>query len=122
MIYQGSYQDIYCTVFCGRFAFLCDWSPKPEKTHSDASTFGHDLDLAIPHNSPTTRSFPPNRTLAHPICSWKYSKTAEKDYKTNGRGDHADCKKALQQYLGDTLALNFGHVYKATTWPKNSTS
>ncbi|EFP06537.1 hypothetical protein CRE_08376 [Caenorhabditis remanei] len=102
MIYQDSYQDIYCTVFCVPLRLV---------SRTRENTFGR-LDLL---------DFAIRPQLAHltQIGHWPFLfahgntvRLLKRSIQQVEEATNADCKKAIQQYRENTLARKFSHTYK----------
>ncbi|KAF1750556.1 hypothetical protein GCK72_017107 [Caenorhabditis remanei] len=103
--------ETVCIKFIQAFKeFLRDWSAEREKTHSDVSTYGHDLDLAI---RPQLAHLTQNGHWPLPFALGNTVRLLKRTIKRVEEETTADCEEALQQYLEDTLAINFSHAYKA---------
>ncbi|CAI91168.1 Translation initiation factor eIF2B subunit delta [Caenorhabditis elegans] len=103
--------ETVCIQFIAAFKeFLRDWTVEREKNNINASTFGHDLDLAI---RPQLAHMTQNGHWPLPFALGNTVRLLKRTIKRLEESTNMKCEEELQVYLEDTLAINFCHAYKA---------
>uniref|UniRef100_A0A1I7U7U7 Translation initiation factor eIF2B subunit delta n=1 Tax=Caenorhabditis tropicalis TaxID=1561998 RepID=A0A1I7U7U7_9PELO len=103
--------ETVCIKFIEAFKeFLRDWTAEREKNHTSASTYGHDLDLAI---RPQLAHLTQNGHWPLPFALGNTVRLLKRTIKKTDDSTNNKCEETLQLYLEDTLAINFSHAYKA---------
>ncbi|UMM36601.1 hypothetical protein L5515_008691 [Caenorhabditis briggsae] len=103
--------ETVCIKFIKAFKeFLRDWTAEREKNQTEASSFGHDLDLAI---RPQLAHLTQNGHWPLPFALGNTVRLLKRTIKRVDDQTNAECGETLQNYLEDTLSINFSSAYKA---------